>query len=66
MSKVKAKEYLLSGIYNLEKNYGKMGDMKANELMFKMALGQLKDALAELTDECNAELKTMGLKEREE
>lgn len=59
----RAKEYLLNGIYNLEKNYGRMGSLETNQLMLNMVLNQLKSALSELTDESNEELKSLGLKE---
>lgn len=61
MSEIKAKEYLLNAIYNLEKNV-KDKPCELKDMFLEMAIEQAKSALKELTDEWQLELKSLGLK----
>ena len=58
MSEQRYEALILSAIYNLEKNYGKL----PSQALIPMVIDQLKSALKQIDADVNKNLKALGLK----
>jgi len=58
MSEQHYTELILSAIYNLEKNYGKL----PSQALIPMVIDQLKSALSQIDEDVNESLESLGLK----
>ena len=57
MSEQSSNELILSAIYNLEKNYGKL----PSQALIPMVIDQLKSALKGIDPDINEDFKALGL-----